>query len=168
MIELIPGRAAGSGLRVLCLGAHSDDIEIGCGGTILTLLRQHSDVSVHWVVFSGSARRADEARQSANAFLRGASDAKVEVHEFRDGYFPFIGAEIKDVFEKLKSTPAPDVIFTHHSADLHQDHRLVSQLTANTFRDHLILEYEIPKYDGGLTTPNFYVPLDESERTAKI
>jgi LmbE family N-acetylglucosaminyl deacetylase len=168
MMELTPGIAAGSGLRVLCLGAHSDDIEIGCGGTILTLLRQRSDVSVHWVVFSGLARRADEARRSADAFLRRACDAKIDVHEFRDGYFPFIGAEIKDVFETLKNAPAPDLIFTHQGVDFHQDHRLVSQLTANTFRDHVILEYEIPKYDGGLATPNLYVPLDESERATKI
>ncbi len=168
MIGLNVGRTAGSGLRVLCLGAHSDDLEIGCGGTVLDLLRQRSDVSVHWVVFSGSARRSEEARRSADAFLQRARQATVDLHEFRDGYFPYVGAEIKDVFESIKRGEAPDIIFTHHGIDQHQDHRLISQLTWNTFRDHFVLEYEIPKYDGDLTTPNLYVPLSEPTRSEKV
>lgn len=168
MIGLDLARPAGEGLRVLCLGAHSDDIEIGCGGTILRLLASRRDVEVRWVVFSASADRAGEARGSAERFLRDAAHATVEVHGFRDGYFPYQGAEIKDVFEAFKDAPAPDLIFTHRGRDRHQDHRLVSELTWNTFRDHLILEYEIPKYDGDLATPNVYVPIDEETRRAKV
>ncbi|MGH7471994.1 MAG: PIG-L deacetylase family protein [Longimicrobiales bacterium] len=168
MMALNIARAAGRGLRVLCLGAHADDIEIGCGGTILDLLRQRADVSVHWVVFSAAAVRAEEARRSADQFLRQGRHSTVDLHEFRDGYFPYVGAEIKGVFESLKQSEPPDLVFTHQSHDQHQDHRLISQLTWNTFRDHWILEYEIPKYDGGLTTPNLYVPLAESTRSTKI
>jgi LmbE family N-acetylglucosaminyl deacetylase len=172
MVELQLGggrsAAAGDGLHVLCLGAHSDDLEIGCGGTILALLRQRSDVSIHWIVFSGCAEREREARCSAARFLSSAREVTVQVHAFRDGFFPFVGGEIKDVFEQLKATQSPDIVFTHHRADLHQDHRVIAELTWSTFRDHLILEYEIPKYDGGLHTPNVYVPLDESARRDKV
>jgi len=147
--------------RVLCLGAHADDIEIGAGGTILNLLAERSDIAVHWVVFSGSDERAGEARRSAERFLQDCSDVRVDVFGFRDGYFPYVGLEIKDQFEALKKTPSPDVILTHHSEDRHQDHRLVSELTWNTFRDQLILEYEIPKYDAGLGSPNVFMELDE-------
>jgi LmbE family N-acetylglucosaminyl deacetylase len=167
MIGLHPGRPPSNGLSVLCLGAHSDDLEIGCGGTVLDLLQHRDDVSVQWLVFSGSVERAREARCSAQHLLSGARNSTVDVHAFRDGFFPFIAAEIKDVFEQIKATTSPDLIFTHHGADRHQDHRLISELTWNTFRDHLILEYEIPKYDGGLTTPNLYVPLSEQARERK-
>jgi LmbE family N-acetylglucosaminyl deacetylase len=160
-------RSTGNGLSVLCLGAHSDDLEIGCGGTVLDLLQQRNDVSIHWIVFSGSAERAREARCSAQHFLRGAYDVKIDILSFRDGFFPFVGADIKEVFEQIKGTTAPDLIFTHQNEDRHQDHRLISQLTWNTFRNHLVLEYEIPKYDGGLTTPNLYVQLSEQARERK-
>ena len=166
MIGLQLARPAGTGIRLLCLGAHSDDIEIGCGGTIRELLTARNDVSVQWVVFSGSARRAQEARRGAELFLRGAHSADVQLHAFQDGFFPY-NPEIKEVFEEIKRSSSPDVILTHHGADLHQDHRLISQLTWNTFRDHLVLEYEVPKYDGGLTTPNAYVPVTESNRRDK-
>jgi LmbE family N-acetylglucosaminyl deacetylase len=154
-------------LSVLCLGAHSDDIEIGCGGTMLSLLAAHPATRVHWVVFSAPGRRGDEARRSAARFLRAAGAAEVELHEFQDGFFPHQGAAIKEVFEGLKPV-APDLVFTHHGADRHQDHRVVSELTWNTFRDHLVLEYEIPKYDGDLTTPSVYVPLPSRHRRRKV
>ncbi len=146
---------------VLCLGAHSDDIEIGCGGAVLTLTRQLSDLSVCWVVFTADGRRQAEAKKSAAAFLRNAGKSKVIIKQFRNGYFPFEGASIKDFFESLKSQVQPELIFTHFRDDRHQDHRLISDLTWNTFRNHLVLEYEIPKYDGDLGSPNLFMPLSE-------
>jgi len=154
-------------LRVLCLGAHSDDIEIGCGGAILRLGRAYPNACVTWVVFSGDERRATEARSSADSFLGDVREKTVIVEGFRDGFFPYVGAEVKEYFEQLKPL-SPDVIFTHHRDDRHQDHRLISDLTWNTFRDHLILEYEIPKYDGDLGSPNFFVHLDETVTDDKI
>lgn len=146
--------------HVLCLGAHADDIEIGCGGTILTLLEAEPSLAVTWVVFSAEGPRNVEARQSAESFLAGAAKRQILVHHFRDGFFPHQGVQIKEAFEELKATVSPDLIFTHYRHDLHQDHRILAELTLNTFRDHLILEYEIPKYDGDLGTPNAFVPLD--------
>ena len=163
---MLPLRLARNGtgapLRVLCLGAHSDDIEIGCGGTVLRLAATVPRAEFTWVVLSGDAQRAEEARRSAALFAGAAAPTTVVVKEFRDGFFPYAGAGIKDFFESLKREDSPDVIFTHYRGDQHQDHRLVSELTWNTFRDHLILEYEVPKYDGDLGRPNWYVPLDES------
>jgi LmbE family N-acetylglucosaminyl deacetylase len=146
-------------LRVLALGAHADDVEIGCGGTMLSLVAQ-ADVEVTWVVFAASGPRDAEARASFESFAAGASASTVECHAFRDGYFPYVGAEVKDVFEALKRSIEPDVIFTHARHDRHQDHRVVSDLTWNTWRDHLVLEYEIPKYDGDLAAPNAYFAVD--------
>ncbi|HWP99568.1 MAG TPA: PIG-L deacetylase family protein, partial [Vicinamibacterales bacterium] len=139
-----------SPLRLLCLGAHADDIEIGCGGTILRLLADHHAVDVDWWVFSAEGSRAREARQSAALFLKGARRARVVIREFRDGFFPHQAAAIKTLFEDLKHEVSPDLVLTHFRDDRHQDHRVLSELTWNTFRDHLILEYEIPKYDGDL------------------
>jgi LmbE family N-acetylglucosaminyl deacetylase len=150
-----------SRLRILALGAHADDIEIGCGGTLLTILRERPDSIVRWVVFSGHGERATEARTSAALWLTNAQEAVVDVHSFRDGFFPYYGATIKEAFEDLKSF-TPDLVFSHYRDDRHQDHREISNLTWNTFRNHLVLEYEIPKYDGDLSTPNVYVPLDQS------
>jgi LmbE family N-acetylglucosaminyl deacetylase len=150
------------------LGAHSDDIEIGCGGTIITLLRKYSHLAVYWVVFSGNPERALEAKASADVLLNGAESRTVIVKDFEDSFFPFVGSTIKGYFEQLKKEFSPDLIFTHYRNDLHQDHRLISELTWNTFRDHLILEYEIPKYDGDLGSPNLFVPLDESAVRTKI
>ena len=157
-----------SPLRVLCIGAHSDDIEIGCGGLILSLLKQKRAVHVDWVVFSAPPGRDREARRSAGMFLKGASSQRVTLHAFRDGFFPYDGAAIKAEFEKLKPV-TPDLVLTHYRDDRHQDHRVLSDLTWNTFRDHLILEYEIPKFDGDLGTPNCFMPLDKStcERKAR-
>ncbi len=147
-------------LRVLCLGAHADDIEIGCGGTVLRLAASLPRAEFTWIVLSGEEARAEEARESARRFLARAARSHVVVKGFRDGFFPYIGTSIKEYFEDLKHDVTPDVVFTHYRADRHQDHRLVSELTWNTFRDHLILEYEVPKYDGDLGAPNCYVPLD--------
>jgi LmbE family N-acetylglucosaminyl deacetylase len=155
-------------LAVLCLGAHSDDIEIGCGGTLLRLLAERRRVMLHWVVLSGDRRRAQEARRSATRLARGAAGLDIEVAEFRDGFFPFQGAELKDRFEQLKRRADPDLVFTHRGDDAHQDHRMVSELTWNTFRDYCILEYEIPKYDGDLGRPSVFVPLSPAIRRRKV
>jgi LmbE family N-acetylglucosaminyl deacetylase len=153
-------RDTASGFRLLCIGAHSDDIEIGCGGLILSWIRRIPDVHVDWIVFSANGKRATEARQSARLFLKDARRPGIRLHRFRDGFFPYQGAQIKRAFERLKSGPAPDLVLTHYRDDRHQDHRVLSDLTWNTFRDHLILEYEIPKFDGDLGSPNMFVPLD--------
>jgi LmbE family N-acetylglucosaminyl deacetylase len=146
-------------LKLLCLGAHSDDIEIGCGGTVLRLVAELPDLVVRWVVFSGAGPRGLEARNSAEAFLENVADKQIEVLAFRDGYFPSQGADIKECFEHLKQDFDPSLVLTHYQDDAHQDHRLLAELTHNTFRDHLVLEYEIPKYDGDLGNPAFFVPL---------
>jgi len=147
--------------KVLCLGSHCDDIEIGCGGTILRLIENYPNIEFYWVVFSSNSQREPEAYQSANSFLKKAKAKTILIKKFRDGFFPFIGIEIKEFFEQLKQDFNPDIVFTHYRHDLHQDHRLISELTWNSFRNHLILEYEIPKYDGDLGSPNFFVHLDE-------
>jgi len=147
--------------RVLAIGCHADDIEIGCGGTLLALTRERSDLHVTWVVLTANDVRAEEARASADAFLVGTGSVDVRVLRHRECFLPYQGAEVKESFEELKAVE-PDLILTHARADLHQDHRLACELTWNTFRDHLILEYEIPKYDGDLGTPNLFVSLDEA------
>lgn len=145
--------------NLLFVGAHSDDIEIGCGGTILTLASTYPGLNILWAVFSAQGKRRQEARSSARRFLKGVKGARVVVKQFRASYFPAQIDRIKTYFETLKSF-APDIIFTHYRDDRHQDHRLLSDLAWNTFRDHLILEYEVPKYDGDLGTPNLFLPLD--------
>jgi LmbE family N-acetylglucosaminyl deacetylase len=155
-------------LKILCLGAHSDDIEIGCGGTILQLLSEYDDVEVHWVVLGSNGKRDGEALASADKFLASAKKKKIILKHFKESFFPYVGEEIKHFFERLKKKLSPDIIFTHYRHDLHQDHRLISELTWNTFRDHLILEYEIIKYDGDLGIPNLFVHLDETISRKKI
>jgi LmbE family N-acetylglucosaminyl deacetylase len=159
-LDLARGREQ---LRVLAIGAHSDDIEIGCGGTLLRLASEVQQLDLTWVVLSADGSRADEARAGAEAF--GATTVEVEAYE--DAFFKY-GREVKEHFEGLKARVAPDVVLTHHGSDLHQDHRLVAELTWNTFRDHLILEYEIPKYDGDLGAPNVFVQLDEEVARRKL
>ncbi|HTQ59127.1 MAG TPA: PIG-L deacetylase family protein [Candidatus Solibacter sp.] len=154
-------------LKLLCLGAHSDDIEIGCGGTILRLLAGEPDIEIVWVVLGARNEREQEARNSAALFLGQAKHQTVIVKGFRDSFFPYEGAEIKTFFEQLKPM-SPDLIFTHYRGDAHQDHRLVEELTWNTFRNHLILEYEIPKYDGDMGQPNFFVPLEQDIYEKKV
>ena len=155
-------------LRLLCLGAHCDDIEIGCGGTILKLTAASGRIEVRWVVFSSDERRKREALRSAEGFLCDVGTKKISIHGLRDGFFPYLGAELKERFEELKAEVAPDLILTHYRQDLHQDHRLISELTWNTFRNHFILEYEIPKYDGDFGSPNVFVPLDKSTCRRKL
>jgi len=159
--------------RILCLGAHPDDIEIGCGSTILRLLAEHPEASVHWAVFSGGGGpRGAEARASAEDFLSSSgtspSPHRITVLDFRDGFFPYQGAAVKDAFETIKATTKPTIILTHYKDDAHQDHRLIADLTYNTFRDHLILEYEIPKYDGDLANPNLFIAVSEQAARRKI
>jgi LmbE family N-acetylglucosaminyl deacetylase len=161
MINLAFADTGARSLRVLCLGAHADDIEIGCGGTLLNLVAKVSRLTVHWVVFSGDERRAEEARQSAAALLGNRCEQIVEVHDFQDGIFPHETPRIKKAFEEIKEGPVPDLILTHTMSDLHQDHAVIAALTNNTFRNHLILGYEIPKYDGDLGRSNAYVHLSE-------
>ncbi|MBT3069830.1 PIG-L family deacetylase [Rhodomicrobium sp. Az07] len=165
MLELaLPKRR----LDVLCLGAHSDDIEIGVGGTLLHWIASGADLHVHWAVLAANGERAREAKASAADFLTGAKKTTVEVHAFRDGYFDYQGADLKDWFEGLKRRVSPDIIFTHAREDAHQDHRAVSGLTWNSFRDHTILEYEIPKWDGDLRPLNMFVPLPAATVERKI
>ncbi len=155
-------------LNILCLGAHCDDIEIGCGATILRLLREHPDAVVRWVVFSGDGERADEARKSAAEFLGDTGAPEIVVKDFRDGFFPYVGYEIKEYFESLKTGPDPDIVLTHYREDRHQDHRVINELTWNTFRDHFVLEYEIPKYDGDMGIPNYFVNVDDDLCRRKV
>ncbi len=162
MLGIPLAKEQGKRFSVLCLGAHSDDIEIGCGGTILRLLQKCPPTRVDWLVFSSNRVRRREAIRSAKLFLEGAKSKLITVHSYRDGFFPYQGAKIKEQFERLKKRVSPDLIFTHYRHDLHQDHRLLNELTWNTFRNHLILEYEIPKYDGDLGAPNVFVPLEKS------
>ena len=158
-----------SPLKILCIGCHSDDIEIGCGGTILQLLEHNPNLEFCWVVFSsGGSEREKEAHRSAGLFLDKSKTKELIVKDFRDGYFPFEGAKIKDVFEQELKKWKPDLVFTQNRKDAHQDHRLVAELTWNTFRNHLVLEYEIPKYDGDMGQPNFFVPLEKKMYESKI
>jgi LmbE family N-acetylglucosaminyl deacetylase len=166
MLKLQLGASAGK-LRLLCLGAHPDDIEIGCGGTILHLIAQVPEIEIRWVVFTGDEQRAAEARASAADFTYGAGTSEIIQHRFRDGYLPYEGALVKDAFEALKPGYEPDLVLTHAIGDAHQDHRLIAELTHNTFRNHLILEYEIPKHDGDLGNPTVFVPLSEAEARRK-
>lgn len=164
-LNLSPG--SDGRLKVLCLGAHSDDIEIGCGGTILRLAEQYPECTFHWVVFSATGVRKAEACRASELFACKRINQSVW-KEFPDTRMPFVGAEVREVFEELKTAVSPDLIFTHYRDDAHQDHRLISELTRNAFRDHVILEYEIPKYDGDLGRPNVFVPLDQEVYQNKI
>jgi LmbE family N-acetylglucosaminyl deacetylase len=159
MIKLELSEKIGGNPNVLCLGSHSDDIEIGCGGTLFQLKERYPQSKFHWVVFSAIGVRKDEAQRGAELFAGTEHLGKVLLKDFPDGFMPFVGSAVKSVFEELKQSISPDVVFTHQRKDAHQDHRLISDLTWNTFRDHFILEYEIPKYDGDMGQPNCFVPL---------
>ena len=167
MLPLELGRSGGAPVRLLAIGAHPDDIEIGCCGTILKLLEEDALSAIGWVVLSGKGERADEAKASAEAVLSGVEEKQLMLPDYRDGFFPYDGGDIKEFFESLKEF-SPDIVLTHQRADLHQDHRVACELTWNTFRDHLILEYEVPKYDGDIGSPNLFVPLGEDLRRRKI
>ena len=168
MHKLTFGNSRNAVRNVLCLGAHCDDIEIGCGGTILRLMKENSQLRFHWVVFSSTAQRKREALKAARMFLGPTTRSHVVIQKFRDSFFPYEGRAIKQLFESIKKKFQPDLIFTHYRDDLHQDHRVVSELTYNTFRDHLVWEYEIPKYDGDLGNPNLFSPLSEAVARRKV
>lgn len=158
----------GQTLRLLCLGAHCDDIEIGGGATVLKLLGQFPGASVRWVVFTGSPARQAEAKSAAAALLAAAGERRVDLHSFRESYLPQAWGAVKEEFERLKAEFSPTVILTHAMADHHQDHRVVAELTWNTFRDHLVLEYEIPKYEGDIGNPNLFVPVTAAQAETKV
>lgn len=168
MFELASMLPNKSPLSILFLGAHADDIEIGCGGTVLRVLQTFGNCDVTWVVFSANKERRREAISSAERFLQGARKKTVIVNRFKESFFPYHGENIKVCFERLKKRVAPDLVFTHHRHDLHQDHRVICELTWNTFRDHQILEYEIPKYDGDLGQPNVYISLTQKWCEKKV
>jgi LmbE family N-acetylglucosaminyl deacetylase len=168
MRELGLGWAPGDRPLVLCLGAHCDDIEIGCGGTLLRLRERVPGAEIHWVVMSDDEQRRLEVEESARRFLGHEDSDRVRTFGFRDGFLPWEGARVKASFETLKRDFDPDLIFTHTLGDRHQDHRLVAELTWNTWRDHPILEYEIPKYEGDLGQPNAYVAIHPELAEHKI
>jgi LmbE family N-acetylglucosaminyl deacetylase len=168
VLELVPDGALGPDSTVLFVGAHCDDIEIGCGVTVRRLVERFPRANYCWVVLSSSEERAREARRAAAEFLRGAERTDVCVEGFRDGYLPYVGGQVKDYFEALKHRIRPDMVFTHTREDAHQDHRLACELTWNTFRDHLVLEYEVPKFDGDLGSPNVFVDAPEPLVAEKI
>ena len=168
---MMPLQLGAAGVRpstFLFLGAHCDDIEIGCGATVLRLAEEYPEAAFHWVVFSSDERRAAETRRAAAMLLPKGRESKLVIKEFRNAFFPYIGIELKEYFEELKRSVVPDAIFTHHRRDLHQDHRTLAELTWNSFRSHLILEYEIPKYDGDLGHPNMFVPVTKAMMERKI
>lgn len=167
MMQLDLSRTDDGPVNILCLGAHSDDIEIGCGATLLQLKKKGRDLRFHWVVFSAAGTRGREAQKGAELFTA-SCEREVVLKEFRDGFLPWSGGAVKDCFEDLKRNVNPDLIFTHWQGDAHQDHRIISELTWNTFRNHLILEYEIPKYDGDMGRPSLFMPLESSSCDEKI
>ena len=165
MLRMLPDLPADG--TILCLGAHSDDIEIGCSGLLMQLHARHPGLRFAWVVFSGDDIRERETRAAAAAVMRGAN-LSLTVHKFRGSYFPYCGSDIKDAFEGLRSRVNPDLVLTHYLTDRHQDHRVISELTWNTYRNHVVLEYEIPKYDGDLAHPGVFCPLPEVMVEKKI
>lgn len=167
MIDLLLDRSRSAILRVLCIGAHCDDIEIGCGGTLLEWQRHQAAVTFDWVILSGTAERRDEARRARDFFLAAPHQGELRLGNFADGCFPAAYGEIKAFFESLKDLALPDVIFCHERDDRHQDHRIINEMVWSTFRDQMILEYEIPKWDGGLGQPNVYVALDATTAERK-
>jgi LmbE family N-acetylglucosaminyl deacetylase len=167
MLKLNLAAKAKDPFVVLCLGAHSDDIEIGCGGTLLHLKQTMPQLRFHWVVLSAAGNRGREAAKAADLFTSGC-EKQLALKDFRDGFLPYSGGVVKDFFEELKGQVNPDLIFTHWQRDAHQDHRLISELTWNTFRNHLILEYEIPKYDGDIGRPHVFVPLESPLYQRKV
>jgi LmbE family N-acetylglucosaminyl deacetylase len=168
VIKLKPVESTKGAFQVLCLGCHSDDIEIGCGGAILQLAAERPEARFSWVVFSADGVRGSEARQGVAQILDASRLTTLMMQPFPDGFMPYVGADIKRVFEELKHSTSPDVIFTHNRHDAHQDHRLIADLTWNTFRDHLILEYEIPKYDGDMGCPGVFMPLSKDVCEKKV
>ncbi|MDT6940971.1 PIG-L deacetylase family protein [Brucella pseudogrignonensis] len=168
MIDLLSMASSNKPLKLLCLGAHSDDIEIGCGGTILHLISSGIPLDIHWCVLSGNVERHNEAELAALDFLQGASSFQINLASFEDSYFPAQIRDIKSWLMLQRQRQSPDIVFTHRKHDAHQDHRTISELTWNLFRDQLILEYEIPKWDGDLGQPNAYSALSADILKRKI
>lgn len=168
MLDMIPNKSENECLKILCLGAHCDDIEIGCGGTLLSLLDRNPNVELHWQVFTSSQERKKEAEEGARLFCQKAQSLSVHILDFPDGYLPYEGANMKREMEGVKASFSPDLIFTHYHKDAHQDHRKISELTWNTFRNHLIFEYEIPKWDGDMGQPNTFIELSQDIAQKKI
>jgi LmbE family N-acetylglucosaminyl deacetylase len=168
MLQLHLENSKNRKFNILCIGAHSDDIEIGCGGTVLKLIKNYNVNFIKWIIFCSDRQREFEARESADIFLKNVKNKDILIKNYRDGFLPYIGSEVKEFFEEMKKDFTPDIIFTHYRKDYHQDHRLICELTWNTFRDHLILEYEIPKFDGDMGIPNFFVYLDDDIVDKKI
>lgn len=168
MLKMTLEKKKGKYPKVLCLGAHCDDIEIGCGGTLLNLIDEYQDIEFCWITFCSNPEREQESYKSFETFLQGVQKKTINIFNFKDGFLPYQAEKVKDFFEKMKKVFVPDVILTHYRDDRHQDHRTVSDLTWNTYRDHLILEYEIPKYDGDFGTPNLFVELSEATYRQKI
>ena len=167
MLELIGQVSRRATAQVLCIGAHCDDIEIGCGGTLQVLQASRPKLEIHWVIASGTPQRCAEARRAMSMLVKRSQRGQLHFGEFPDGQFPAHYAAIKGFFESLKKLPRPDLILCHERDDRHQDHRIVNEMLWNTFRDHAVLEYEIPKWDGGLGQPNIYVPLTAAQMHAK-
>ncbi len=167
MLSFSPVLSGSSPLRVLCIGAHSDDLEIGCGGTLMSWLESSRPLHVTWVVLSAAGERAREARSSAAALLSRAASADIVLNDFKDGFLPAQYEAVKAFFESLKRRGTPDIVLTHRLEDRHQDHRLAGELSWNTWRDQLILEYEILKYEGDLGQPNVFVPLNAATAQRK-
>ena len=167
VLDLLAQPPSGRALRVLFIGAHADDIEIGCGATIIELLRRHPDAEIHWAVLSAEGTRSDEARSAASMLIGAERAERINIRDFRGAYFPADWQDIKEFLESLKPID-PDIVFAHHRDDLHQDHRIIGELVWNSFRNHLILEYEIPKYDGGLGSPSVFVPVDDEAVRRKV
>jgi LmbE family N-acetylglucosaminyl deacetylase len=159
---------AGKLRSILCLGAHCDDIEIGCGASIRRLVQENPDVHVTCVTLSSDPERENESRRAVDVLLGEAAHKTVKIEDFKENYFPYIGSDLKDYMQDLRDSVSPDLIFTHFRNDAHQDHRLVSELTSNAFRNNFILEYEIPKYDGDLGTPNFFITLKHDQCRHKV
>jgi LmbE family N-acetylglucosaminyl deacetylase len=169
VLELLARARRGRRLNVLCLGAHCDDIEIGCGGTLLALQQRTRAVTIHWAVLSGTPRRRLESESAMRQLIAASRRGELRMGDFADGRLPAAYGEVKDYIEALKrELPRPDVIFCHERDDRHQDHRLVNEMVWNTWRDQLVLEYEIPKWDGGLGQPNVYVPVSGRQARRKL
>ncbi len=168
MLDLVANLPARRTARILCVGAHCDDIEIGCSGALQVLLKRRPNAVVDWVVLSGTPERRKEARDSMMRLIRPRQRGVLQFGDFPDGQFPAHYGPIKELFESLKQLPAPQLVFCHERSDRHQDHRFVNEMVWNTFRDHLVLEYEVPKWDGGLGEPNLYVPVSAQQLRAKV
>jgi len=158
---------AGRPLSILAIGAHPDDIEIGAGGTLLSLAAACPGLQARYLVLTGTAERHEEARSAASAFLP-ATDVHIDLHELPEGRFPAVWARVKDALEDVARSCSPDLILAPSRADAHQDHRTIGEIVPTVFRDQLYLGYEIPKWDGDLSQPSMYLPLSADVARRKV